>query len=357
MEGQNNQQPQQQSAPTLQNPSSRLSYKFQRLRERLRQAILTGQLAGKLPGERILAKQFNANAKTLSKALTDLAGEGLLDRSIGRGTYVRGSQPQPAKSGKLLILCDPGQQNSLAVQRILRDRPEAEIATDVGHIRPSFINQFDSVIDLASNTPENFLRDLLVRNISVVAIGREPRTYSISTVTMDPAFGLNKLARELLSAGHRHFAAVEARGSTIVSQTLRQAASHYNPPSTVDAFLPGEVAHVVDAGITAVFCDSVATAQSVTEAFRRLNIPFPGRLSVAAVGLSNGAIPCTGFFLNADQAVESALALLNDNQSARRPVTLWLTGSLVDRGTLGPSEAFPSTTQPAIAPRIAGVVV
>ena len=60
-----------------------LSYKFQRLRERLREAISNGELAGKLPGERALAKQFQVNAKTLSKALTDLAAEGILDRSIG----------------------------------------------------------------------------------------------------------------------------------------------------------------------------------------------------------------------------------------------------------------------------------
>src|SRR3982751_6343270 len=70
-----------------------MSYKFQRLREKLRAAIASGELSGKLPGERALAKRFRVNAKTLSKALTDLAAEGLLDRSIGRGTYVRGSAP------------------------------------------------------------------------------------------------------------------------------------------------------------------------------------------------------------------------------------------------------------------------
>src|ERR1700733_4643709 len=73
-----------------------MSYKFQRLRERLRQAIASGELNGKLPGERELAKRFHVNAKTLSKALTDLAAEGLLDRSIGRGTFVKGSGAGPS---------------------------------------------------------------------------------------------------------------------------------------------------------------------------------------------------------------------------------------------------------------------
>src|SRR5712675_2902187 len=85
-----------------------LSYKFQRLREKLRHAIASGELSGKLPGERALAKRFHVNAKTLSKALTDLAAEGLLDRSIGRGTYVKGSVPAPdAKDGRWLVLCRP----------------------------------------------------------------------------------------------------------------------------------------------------------------------------------------------------------------------------------------------------------
>ena len=71
-----------------------LSYKYQRLRERLRTAISTGELSGRLPGERTLSRRFRVNAKTLSKALTDLAAEGLLQRSIGRGTYVAGQTPE-----------------------------------------------------------------------------------------------------------------------------------------------------------------------------------------------------------------------------------------------------------------------
>src|SRR5690349_6104297 len=84
-----------------------LSYKFQRLRERLREAISKGELSGKLPGERALAKQFQVNAKTLSKALTDLAAEGILDRSIGRGTYVKGQTPVPTASARWLVLAEP----------------------------------------------------------------------------------------------------------------------------------------------------------------------------------------------------------------------------------------------------------
>src|SRR3954453_15936599 len=89
--------------------ATKLSYKFQRLRENLRAAVVGGELNGKLPGERVLARRFSVNAKTLSKALTDLAAEGLLERSIGRGTYVKGTVPEASKVGKWLDLFDEEQ--------------------------------------------------------------------------------------------------------------------------------------------------------------------------------------------------------------------------------------------------------
>src|SRR4051812_3537477 len=121
----------------------RLSYKFQRLRERLRQAIVSGELSGKLPGERQLSRRFRVNAKTLSKALTDLAAEGLLERSIGRGTFVKGHhEPVGAAtpSEKWLLICDVDQVHSPVVQAIAQANPAAQITTDISAVRPSFIN-------------------------------------------------------------------------------------------------------------------------------------------------------------------------------------------------------------------------
>src|SRR4051812_2978764 len=142
--------------------SARLSYKFQRLRERLRQAIASGELTGKLPGERQLSRRFRVNAKTLSKALTDLAAEGLLQRSIGRGTFVKGQEASDAPAApaeKWLLICDADQTHSPVMQAVAQANPGAQIATDVSAMRPSFINQFKAVIDFATNTPDQFLRD------------------------------------------------------------------------------------------------------------------------------------------------------------------------------------------------------
>ena len=56
-------------------------------------------------------------------------------------------------------------------------------------MRPSFLNAFSAVIDAAAATPESFLRDLVVRNMTVVAVGREARMYSMHAVLVDAALG------------------------------------------------------------------------------------------------------------------------------------------------------------------------
>ncbi len=85
--------------------SPRLSYKFQRLREQLRTDILSGELGEKLPGERKLGQRYNANAKTINKALGDLTSEGLLVRHIGRGTFVAGSCRGSAQAQAKVLRC------------------------------------------------------------------------------------------------------------------------------------------------------------------------------------------------------------------------------------------------------------
>jgi hypothetical protein len=315
---------------------SGMSYKFQRLREKIRRAIESGELAGKLPGERALARRFHVNAKTLSKALTDLAAEGILDRSIGRGTYVKGSAPaKPAAEGKWLVLCDAGQENCCTVEHLRTVGPELEILHSVDNARPSFLNQFGAVIDLASATQDAFLRDLLVRNVPVIALGREPKTYSVHAVLADVALGAARLGRDLLLAGHRRLAAVEPRGTAAVSHALRQAVGRYASDAIVESCDAAEVASLVESGVTAFVCDSAASASGAMAILRERGIDVPGQVSLTAVGCTCPAAGCSGYFVPCDQLVATAVQLLNESQP--RPTTLWLPGTWIDRGTMAPT--------------------
>ena len=327
-----------------------MSYKFQRLREKIREAIASGELQGKLPGERTLARRFDVNAKTLGKALTDLAAEGVLDRSIGRGTYVKGSGPaaQPA-AGRWLVLADAEGVDTCLVRHLRGANPQVDVVAtaDVTKMRPSFLNQFTAVIDVATSTPLAFLRDLVVRNLPVVAVGREPKVYSMHAVLADAALGVAKLGRDLLLGGHRRLAAVEPSGSMLVTQTLRQAAARYAPSATVDACdcTPGDVGAMLDDGATAFVCDSVASARRVLAAVEQCCGPVAaGAISVTAVGCACGEVGplddaacCTGYFVDCRRVSKSVLQLLRDPPP--RPAAVWLVGAFVDRGTLAPADA------------------
>jgi hypothetical protein len=316
-----------------------MSYKFQRLREKIRQAVESGELSGKLPGERELARRFHVNAKTLSKALTDLAAEGLLSRSIGRGTFVRGSGAAEASSdGPWLLVTDQDVEPAL-VHHLRGLNPQAQVTADLAVLRPSYLGQFTAVVDLASNTPEPFVRDLLVRNIPVVAVGREPRTYSTSAVLVDRALGASHIARNLLLAGHRRLVAVEGRNQTLITETVRRLAPAYGADVSVDSCYPRDILVAVENGATACICDSMATARETLNLLAQAQVDVPARISVAAIGCADDS-PCTGYFVSSADEAAAIADLLRHGQTGR-PTLLWLTGKMLDRGTTSQPGAIP----------------
>lgn len=309
----------------------RLSYKFQRLRERLRTAITSGELSGKLPGERELARRFRANPKTLSKALTDLAAEGLLERSIGRGTYVRGSGGSDKRVARWLIICEPQQEQSALVAQLKRNHADSEVIPSVASVRPSFLDQFDAVIDIAASTPEAFHRNLIVRGISVLLVGREATMYRHHAVLLDRTHAAASLAREMLLAGHQRIVVVEDTNDQTVSSAVRAAAGRYAPYATVESCSIGNMAVLMGRQHTAVVCDGMEAGQIV---FRLTQTePQLARVSVAAIGICDEQPICTGTFVASSDLALAAANLLRDAQ-AHRPTVLWLSGTYVDRGTV-----------------------
>jgi len=62
---------------------------YQQIREILRQEILENMSPGdRVAAERDLAKRFDANRATVSRAVNSLVKDGLLVRRVGRGTYI-----------------------------------------------------------------------------------------------------------------------------------------------------------------------------------------------------------------------------------------------------------------------------
>jgi hypothetical protein len=324
-------------APRAHQSKDGLSYKFQRLRERLRTAVSSGELTGKLPGERALARRFHVNAKTLSKALTDLAAEGLLDRSIGRGTYVKNAAaPADAAAkpgGRWLIVCEPHRATSPLVKLFRQANPEAAVIDEISSLRPSFLRQFAAVVDFAVDTPESFLRDLVVRNIPVVAVNREPNLYSINTVGTDRALGANHLTRDLILSGHSHIAVVEAVPRSVVARAVKQAALRYGPEALVHISRADEVLAAIQAGATAIICDSVTCARNVRASLEASGVRVPHDVSLSAIGCCADSYPCSGQYVDCSLTARTVADLINGAANGQRPTTIWLAPQWVDCGT------------------------
>ncbi len=78
--------------------------KHQLISESLREQIAAGKFAAsrRLPSETALARRFGVSRPTAARALRDLQAEGLVERRVGAGTFVR--EPEPASATRSLTV-------------------------------------------------------------------------------------------------------------------------------------------------------------------------------------------------------------------------------------------------------------
>jgi DNA-binding LacI/PurR family transcriptional regulator len=211
--------------------------------------------------------------------------------------------------------------------------PDAVVVHDCDALRPSFLKSFDGVIDLGSNTPEAFLRSLIVRNIPVVAVNREPSLYSVHHVGPDRALGASALARDLILGGHKHLAVIESRPRSVVGRAVKQAANRYAPETVVHVIPPDQALEAVRSGATAVICDATQCARSVRSTLEAEGIRLPQDVSLTTIGCCDDSYPCSGQFVESKLIVQAVHDLMNGGNHNHRPAMIWLAPHWVDRGT------------------------
>lgn len=314
--------------------SARLSYKFQRLRERIRQAVNSGELSGKLPGERQLARRFKVNAKTLSKALTDLAAEGLLERSIGKGTFVRGSAASSSPAtGKWLLLADANEAPRSILDHFRTVNPQVQVIDKFNTPRPSFINQFSAVFVLSNGVPDALIRELLLRGIPTIMVGTSSAIYSTHSVQVDTVLAANNLVRELLQRGHRSFLVIEPNGQVVVTQSLQALAARQPDSFIVDPGATADIRAALNHEATAIICTTPQLAAEARLELQRLGITPGGSIALVAAGVLDSQPPCDGNYVTGGLLADTAIQLLRD-ASQHRPSALWLRGHYVAVGTV-----------------------
>ena len=318
-------------------PSARrLSYKFQRLRERIRAAIAAGELAGKLPGERSLARQFNVNAKTLSKALTDLAAEGVLERNIGLGTFVRDGT-SPTSQVKVLLLADAitadGLRAALAERNV-----EPHVHTPTGDLPPSLVAPFDVVLVASRNVSEDSVRDLIVRGKSVIMLDRMTRPYSTHSLMPNTDAAATLVAMELVTLGHKRLLLIPDDPDGTAEAGVARAV----PTAEVRPVALPDLAAAARDGFTAAMVPGYAAARAVADC-RQAGLKIPGAFSVMGYGRVTSPPSCGQFVTDAMYA--AAIADLLGGGLPHKPVTLWISPAKTFLDTAGPKGDTSSATE------------
>jgi DNA-binding LacI/PurR family transcriptional regulator len=374
---------------------ARLSYKFQRLREQLREAILQGELNGRLPGERELGRRYGANAKTINKALCDLSSEGLLVRRIGRGTYVAagsggGASPNTPRAFACLV---PSEESSLphrqevfaALQKALADQGHSLETLDPGpqdgpSIRAAacrdraglFVYPVDPLAGPSGQLSDAFVAEMFRRHIAGVVIAACPRNAKLNAVIPDYVDAGYRLAEHLCRSGFEALAVVLSheggREVELVLAGIQTAAARYGRPfrrtwmpeaGQAGAGLAGLAQDSLEG--TGLLCVGGPALRSIRQNARVRGLVFAGKAGLACL-LEPGdpaaeAGGVTHYQVPTERLAAWAARLMLEARPAHRPVEVIVPGAVRVHPAPGIRAAGPNPVDLELTGELAEVTV
>jgi len=346
------------------NQPVKLSYKFQRLRERIRAAIVSGDLRGKLPGERELARRFNANAKTVSKALSDLTSEGLLIRQVGRGTFVADHESNGSPVGrqrKFRWITTSGSNHGfrqhvyLRAEKLLGDkghRLDVEAVAENADeelpergISPGALRDVDGLIIYASRPSHGMIADFLRRHIPLVLAQSAAPGVKTNAVSPDHCRGAFELTEHLIGMGHRQIGLILPKQTPgFYDEAVRghvTAMRRYNlsaaEPSRISPNMAGAIIEHVYRPTALVVAD-VELAVAIRDAAAQRSIRIPEDLGMTVLpeagqdGLEELAM--TSYEVDPERVLDWSVQLLLEASPGSQPREVLIPGRLIDRGSV-----------------------
>ncbi len=204
----------------------------EQVRRRLRELVEVSFKDGdRFFSERELIEQLHVSQPTVRRALTDLAAEGLLDRGVGKGTFVRKSAKDRSvgvfvpKIDAFLQLSIVSTLGMLCAERdfgfhLYHLQPNRSVQQSCEALRRSPRDErivFNGTI--ADDTWELF-EELEKRGYRSVYIG-QGEGYPGNMVSTDHQLGAELAFKHLISLGHEHIAFVVNEPTTLESIRIR----------------------------------------------------------------------------------------------------------------------------------------
>jgi len=212
---------------------------YQQIREILRTEIMENMLPGeRLAAERELARRFDANRATVSRAIASLVNEGLLVRRVGRGTFVAHGEESAARARTRTVglvmpyICGDFPAGIVrSAVRALRNRgyktvlfdSEDSIHAEADEIDRLAREGLDGALVMPVERPDNIHLFNRVARIGVplVFLDRKPLGLEADLVASDNFKGAYEATTRLIERGHKriaHFTWIIDRQCTSISE-------------------------------------------------------------------------------------------------------------------------------------------
>lgn len=188
--------------------------KYILVEDHIRQAIRSGKITDKLPGERVLARELGYSYMTIRKAVENLVNEGVLYKVPTKGTFVADQKHNKPKTRNIGYFLDSRIAGGLSspYYAMIFNAIEKQ-ATAQGYSLIYFTDSEQTDLDkvlrkldgvIASCFPRvEMLVQELKRALPVVAIDNSPADKTIPSVIVDNFNGEAEAVDHLCSLGHR----------------------------------------------------------------------------------------------------------------------------------------------------------
>lgn len=186
----------------------------------------------RLPSTKELSEQMSVSLVTAHRALRELVGEGFLDRSRGRGTYIIDRSSRAAKKLRICVLIDReaslvDEHHSRLVEGMRQasagpNGPDADVELTVSHGGAPTDAGIDGYLLL--DPPEHELAGHLAQlpaGTPRLVVGSPPADAEVSGIGIDHHAVAELLVDHLMQMGHRRLAFLGSGRSTGGNRSLR----------------------------------------------------------------------------------------------------------------------------------------
>lgn len=264
------------------------------------------KVGDRIPSVRQLTEQYGVSVPIIRKALGHLAKDGIIETQPGSGSYVRKRPTHRMTDSTHSLVFMLTNTPSLKMSYYMRTLPEiAKAASSYGlsvefnHLNTDINNTIritrPSGVIWCGGGELDYIRDLVERQVPVVAIGDGPDVEHVTRIVNDDFEGGCIAGRHLFGLGHRKIAVI-LRDAMLPYARRRLAGFRFASEEFADVDISvhacnggdgHEVARQIlesDNRPTAVFATSDRLAHTLLDVAGKMGVVVPTHLSVMGFG-------------------------------------------------------------------------